>query len=66
MEDLVGCGGEFADGGEDKICGNEEVGQVVIGEVAGDGLMVAGGTGVFEGGLVITWVDPDRFETGDA
>ncbi len=66
MENLVGRCGEFAGVDEDKMCGNEEVRQVVIGEVAGDGLMVAGGTGVFEDSLVITWVDPDRFETGGA
>ncbi len=66
MENLVGRCGKFAGGGEDKMCGNEEVRQVVIGEVAGDGLMVAGGAGVFEDGLVITWVDPDSFERGEA
>jgi hypothetical protein len=66
MENLVGRCGEFAGGGEDKMCGNEEVRQVIIGEVASDRLMVAGGASVFEDGLVITWVDPDRFETGDA
>ena len=66
MENLVGRCGEFAGCGEDKMCGNEEVRQVIIGEVASDRLMVAGGASVFEDGLVITWVDPDRFETGDA
>ena len=43
---------EFASVGEGQMSGNQEVGQVFGGNLAGDGLVVAGGAGVFEDGFV--------------
>ncbi len=48
---------EFASGGEGQVGGHQEVGQVFDGDVSSDGCVVAGGSGVFEDGLVV-WGGP--------
>ena len=53
MEQLVRGAREFASVGEGQVGGNQEVGQVFGGNLAGDGLVVAGGAGVFEDGFVV-------------
>ncbi len=63
MEQLVRGAREFASGGEDQVGGNQEVGQVFCVDVTGDGCVVAGGSGVFEGSLVV-WGEPQEFENG--
>jgi hypothetical protein len=63
MEQLVRGAREFASGGEGQVGGHEEVGQVFGGDVAGDGFVVAGGSGVFEDRLV-GWGEPQEFEHG--
>ncbi len=45
---------------------NEKIREVVGGEVAGDGLVVASGASVFEDGLVIVGINPDLFESSRA
>ena len=41
--------------------GNEEVGQIFGGDLAGDGCVVTGGSGVFDDGLVV-WGEPQKPE----
>ena len=45
---------------------NEEDRQVVGGDVAGDGLVVAGRAGVFEDSLVVARVNPNELEGSSA
>ena len=52
MKQLVRGAREFASVGEGQVGGNQEVGQVFGGNLAGDGLVVACGAGVFEDGFV--------------
>ena len=48
---------------EDKVGGNQEVGDVGGVNFSGDGSVVAGGAGVFEHGAAIR-SDPDKTENG--
>ena len=43
VQELVGLAGETAGGGEGKVSGNEEVGEIFVGDFAGNGAVVAGG-----------------------
>ncbi len=52
MEDLVGGTGQTAGGGEREVGGDEQVEQVLGGDLAGDGAVIAGRAGVFQDGLV--------------
>ncbi len=52
MEELVGEAGQSAGGGEREVSGHEKVGQVLRGDFAGDGAVVAGRASVFQDGLV--------------
>ena len=61
VEQLVRGAREFASVGEGQVGGNQEVGQVFGGNLAGDGLVVAGGAGVFDDGLVV-WGEPQKSE----
>ncbi len=45
---------------------DEEVGQVISGDIAGDRLIVAGRVGVFENGFVVARVNPNELEWGGA
>ncbi len=63
MKQLVRGAREFASGGESQMGGDQEVGQVVGGDVSSDGDMVAGGSGVFEDSLVV-WEEPQELEDG--
>ena len=53
VEELVGRTGEATGRGEREVCSNEEVGQVFRGDLAGDGVVVAGRAGVLQNGLVV-------------
>ena len=48
------------------MCSDEEVRQVVSGDIACEGLIVAGRVGVFEGGFVVARVNPNELEGGGA
>ncbi len=63
MEELVGKMGESAGGGEREVGGNEKVGQVLGGDFAGDGAVVAGRASVFEDCLV-GGREPEELEDG--
>ncbi len=63
MQQLLRGAREFASVGEGQVGGNQEVGQVFGGNLAGDGLVVAGGAGVFDNGLVV-WGEPQKSEDG--
>ena len=64
MEDVVRGRGETAGVGEGKVGSNEKVRDVLRGDVSRDGLMAAGGAGVFENRFVIDRIDPYEFEDG--
>ncbi len=64
VEDVVGLGVEAAIVGKDQVGSDEEVGQVIGGDIAGDRLIVAGRAGVFEDGFVVARVNPDELEWG--
>ena len=66
VEDVVGGCGEATGVGENEMGGDEEVGNVLRGDVSRDGLMTAGGAGVFENNFVVGRVDPDELEDGVA
>jgi hypothetical protein len=53
VEDLVGGTGEATGRGESEVCSNEKVGQVLRGDLAGDGVVIAGRAGVLQNGLVV-------------
>ena len=53
VEELVGRTGEATGRGEREVCSNEEVGQVFRGDLAGDGVVVAGRAGFLQNGLVV-------------
>ncbi len=59
---MVGWGGQAARVGKGQVGSDEEVGQVISGDIAGDRLIVAGRAGVFENGFVVARVDPDGLE----
>ncbi len=63
MKQLLRGAREFASVGAGLVGGNQEVGQVFGGNLAGDGLVVAGGAGVFDDGLVV-WGEPQKSEDG--
>ncbi len=63
MKQLVRGAREFASGGESQMGGDQEVRQVVGGDVSSDGDMVAGGSDVFEDSLVV-WGEPQELEDG--
>ena len=46
VEELVGGTGETTGRGESEMCSNEKVGQVLRGDLAGDGVVIAGRAGV--------------------
>ena len=62
MEDVVRGRGETAGVGEGKVGSNEKVRDVLRGDVSRDGLMAAGGAGVFEKRFVIDRIDPYELE----
>ena len=62
MENVVGGRGEAAGVGEGKVGSNEKVRDVLRGDVSRDGLMAAGGAGVFEKRFVIDRIDPNELE----
>ena len=64
VEDVVGWGGQAASVGKGQVGSDEEVGQVISGDIAGDRLVVAGRAGVFEDGFVVARVDRDGLEGG--
>ncbi len=45
---------------------DEEVRQVISGDIAGDRLIAAGRAGVFKGGFVVARVNPNELEWGGA
>ena len=53
VEDLVGRTGEATGRGEREVCSNEKVGKVLRGDLAGDGVVIAGRAGVLQNGLVV-------------
>ena len=59
MENVVGRRSEAAGVGESKVGGNEKVRDVLCGDVAGDLLMTAGGTGIFKDSFGIGRVNPN-------
>jgi hypothetical protein len=61
VQELIGLAGETASGGEGKVCGNEEVGKIFVGDFAGEGAVVAGWACWFENSLVVGR-DPGEFE----
>ena len=63
MQELVGLAGETASGGEGKVSGHEEVGEILVGDFAGDGAVVAGRARWLENSLVIRR-EPGEFEDG--
>ena len=63
MQELVGLAGETASGGEGKVSGNEEVGEIFVGDFAGDGAVVAGRARWLENSLVVGR-EPGEFEDG--
>ena len=46
VEELVGRTGEATGRGEREVCSNEKVGKVLRGDLAGDGVVIAGWAGV--------------------
>ena len=66
MQNLVRGSVQTASVGEDKMSRNEEVGEIVSGDVAGDGLVVASGARVVQYGFVVAGVYPDKFESSGA
>ena len=62
VKDVVGGCGEAASVGENEMGGHEKVGDVLRGDVSRDGLMAAGGAGVFENSFVINRIDPNELE----
>ena len=46
VEELVGRTREANGGGDREVCSNEKVGQVLRGDLAGDGVVIAGRAGV--------------------
>ena len=63
VQELVGLAGETASGGEGKVSGNEEVGEIFVGDFAGDGAVVAGRARGLEDSLVVGR-EPGEFEDG--
>ena len=63
VQELVGLAGETASGGEGKVSGNEEVGEIVVGDFAGDGAVIAGWARWFENSLVVRR-EPGELEDG--
>ena len=63
MQELVGLAGETASGGEGKVSGHEEVGEIFVGDFAGDGAVAAGRARWLENSLVIRR-EPGEFEDG--
>ena len=59
MKNVVGGRGKAAGVGESKVDGDEEVGDVLGRDVAGDRLMAAGRAGVFEDSFVVSRINPD-------
>ena len=53
VDQLVRWAREFTRGGERQVGGNQEVRQVFGGDVASDGCVVAGGSGVLQDSLVV-------------
>ena len=53
VEDLVGRTGEATGRGEREVCSHEKVGKVLRGDLAGDGVVIAGRAGVLQNGLVV-------------
>ncbi len=66
VKDVVRWGGQAADVGKGQVSSDEEVGQVIGVDIAGDRLIVAGRAGVFEDGFVVTRVNPNELEWGRA
>ncbi len=58
MQNVVGGRGETAGVGENKMGGYEEVWDVFGGDVARDGLVMAGGAIVLEKSLVVDGINP--------
>ncbi len=54
VEDVVGLGVEATSAGKGQLGSDEEVRQVISGDIAGDRLVVAGRAGIFEDGFVVT------------
>ena len=63
VDQLVRWAREFTRGGERQVGGDQEVRQVFSGDVASDGCVVAGRSGVFEDSLVV-WGEPQELEDG--
>ena len=63
VQELVGLAGETASGGEGKVSGNEEVGEIFVCDFAGDGAVVASRARGLEDGLVVGR-EPGEFEDG--
>ena len=63
MEEVVRKAGQSAGGGETEVGGDEKVGQVLGGDLAGDGAVVAGRASVFQDGLVVGR-EPEELEDG--
>jgi hypothetical protein len=64
VQDVVRCRRETARVGKNEVGGDKKVGEVVGGDVAGDGLVVSSGARVFQDGLVVARVNSD--ETKDS
>ena len=61
MEEVVRKAGQSAGGGETEVGGNEKVGQVLGGDLAGDGAVVASEARWLENSLVVRR-EPGKFE----
>ncbi len=66
MQDVVRRRSETARVGENEVGGDKEVGEVVGGDVSGDGLVIASGARVFKDGLVVARVNPDKTKDSGA
>ncbi len=66
VQDVVRCRRETARVGEDEVGGDEEVGEVVGGDVSGDGLVIASGARGFQDGFVVARVNPDKTKDSGA
>ncbi len=63
---MVGRGVETTSGGEGEVGSNEEIGEILGVDFAGDGGVVAGGARVLEHGARVRGFDPDELEDGGA
>ena len=66
VQDVVRCRRETARVGKNEVGGDKEVGEVVGGDVAGDGLVVSSGARVFQDSLVVARVNPDKTKDSGA